>query len=94
MPIELTTPVIEPAKAETVYSEMWLAELHVADRTGTSCRIIAVVVPCRTCEDGSKEFNWPAERNIVIENFWEVATQDELGVMFQLVAALKARGNL
>ncbi len=92
--IPLDTPVVRPPEAEKTFDEIWLGSFTCESMDPGRCRIQAVLIPARTLPDGSKELNYDAQTNVVIPNLWDVATEEELAVMYQLVAAIKQRANL
>ena len=93
--IPLTTPVVKPATAEVTFNEVWLAELHIDARNGQSAKVDATLVPAATDANGKKILNYAAAKKVSLPNLFTAnPTQQELTIMYDLVAAMKIRAGL
>jgi hypothetical protein len=92
--IQLDTPILREAQPAKTFNEVWLADLTIKSRPNQAAMVDATLLPCRTAEDGSKECDWINRKTVVVDDFFAVATTEELSLMYQLVAALKSRANI
>ena len=95
MAINLENPVVTPTIESVTYDEVWLSRMDIqAFEANQPVRINAVLSPARTLEDGSKELNHSNDTHVNIEDFFAVATEQELQIMGGLIMAIKTRAGL
>ena len=88
--LELSTPIITPAKPEILWNKTWIDMLTITSPEVNRISLYAKLIPCRDLESGEKELKPDIKQEdvkiITIDNLWNIiGTNPKFGMAMELI---------